>query len=104
MLKKIINILGAQRFSLALLTFVCIVLCFFADTSLPHHGWYLILSVVVPAAPPLLFMVYGLDLLMSRVWRHEFGQEQVRRFDIIAIFDLLVMLLLAAVWLPIFLA
>lgn len=102
-LNKTFVLLGAQRFLLALLSFVFVVLSFFADTSLPPHGWDIILSIVVPAMPPLLFMVYGLDLLMSRVWRSEFGTEQVARFDTIAIFDMVMMALLAIVWLPVFL-
>lgn len=100
---KFFTILGIQRFLLALMTLTSIVLCFFADTRLEPEGWGLIFGVVVPAVPPLLFMLYGLDLLMSRVWRSEFGQEQVKRYDTLAVFDLIVMIVLAVVWLPIFL-
>ena len=102
-IQNILSALGLNRILLAIIAVSSIVLCFFADTSLEPIGWGLIFGVVVPAIPPLLFMVYGLDLLMSRVWRHEFGEAQVKRYDCIAVFNITVMLLLLIVWLPVFL-
>lgn len=95
---------GVQRIFLALFSGTALVLCLFADTQLSPEGWGILFGVVVPAMPPLLFMVYGLDLMMSRIWRGEYDQQAAKRYDNIAIFNLIMMILLASVWVPVFLS
>lgn len=93
---------GPQRLMLAIVSIASLVLCLFADTQLSPEGWGILFGAIVPAMPPLLFMIYGLDLMMSRIWRGEFGEEQKKRYDNIAIFNIIIMILLACVWLPVF--
>ena len=95
--------MGCLRILLLLLSVSTAILCFFADTRLPPQGWGIIFAVVVPALPPLLFMVHALDMLMSllNAAMPDALKSLHRR---VAMINIGIMLMLLLCWLPIFLA
>lgn len=96
--------LGTLRALLFGLAIMLILSTPFADTSGSPLGMGLLWTVVIPASGPLIFMVLMLDFMMCRVLRHEYTDTEQARLLYLAKWNLVLAILLAIVWLPVFLA
>ena len=60
-------------------------------------------SDILPATSPIIVIVIGLDLMMSRLWKSEASQVRIEHLDSIIRAHLIVGGMLLASWLLVFL-
>jgi hypothetical protein len=95
--------MGMLRILLLVLAMLLVVLMPFADISLPPQGWGLLFGTVLPAAVPMLVMVLMLDVLMCLVLKNDATLARKRQLNFAVGAHLLFIVLLLALWLPVFL-
>ncbi len=69
----------------------------------PNDGWNLFFSGILPATAPLIVIVIGLDIMMSKIWKSDAPPERVAQLDMIIRTHLIVGGALLAAWLLVFL-
>ena len=66
-------------------------------------SWNLFFNGILPATGPILVIIIGLDLMMSKVWKAEASDERIAHFNYIIRAHLIVGGILLASWLLVFL-
>ncbi len=66
-------------------------------------SWDLFFSGILPATAPIIIIVIGLDLMMSKIWQSEASPERIQHLDSIIKAHLIVGGALLASWLLVFL-
>jgi|TARA_B110000914_G_C15176624_1_gene315362 hypothetical protein len=75
----------------------------FARDPQYSDSWNLFFSDILPATAPIIVIVIGLDLMMSRLWKSEASQVRIEHLDSIIRAHLIVGGMLLASWLLVFL-
>lgn len=75
----------------------------FARETQHSDAWYLFFSSILPATAPIIVIVIGLDLMMSKIWKSEATQERIEHLNSIIRAHLIVGGVLLASWLLVFL-
>lgn len=92
--------IGALRLMLGLVALLLIVLSPAPGTETLRSGWGLVLTGVVPALGPVVFMVILFDMLMCRVLMSERQAEERRRYRHVLVYDAALLLLILLSWAP----
>lgn len=100
-LLNFIKTLGELRTLLNGGALVCLLAALFTtQDEVRMQGWGLFPDVLAPVLSVILVFVLLLDTLMSRVYMSEQAEEVQHRFRLIIRVELLVVILLLAVWIP----
>ena len=75
----------------------------FARDPQYSDSWNLFFSDILPATAPIIVIVIGLDLMMSRLWKSEASQVRIEHLNSIIRAHLIVGGVLLASWLLVFL-
>ncbi len=66
--------------------------------------WNLFFSGILPATAPIVVIVIGLDIMMSKIWKSDStDDEEIRRLSSIIRWHLVIGGILLAAWLAVFL-
>ena len=98
--------LGLLRAALLLLACLVAVSMLWVDTSLAPEGWGLLRAAVLPALPPIVFMVLLLDILMCQILKSDEEISTERRLNLMFVTKchLFVATILLLSWLPVFIS
>ena len=102
MLKKIRG-MGFLRNLLHFTAIIFALLMPFAAGSKYSDSWNLFFSGILPATGPILVIIIGLDIMMSKIWKAEASDDRIEHFNNIIRTHLLVGGALLASWLLVFL-
>jgi hypothetical protein len=105
MIANFLRKLGALRVMLFLAALLSAISMSWVDLSLEPVGMGILRAVVLPALPPIVFMVLMLDLMMCQILKADSATSSVRRHNLsmISRVHLLMAIILLMSWLPIFL-
>lgn len=103
-LKQLLVDLGALRLLLGGLAVLMVVFAPSASIETQRSGWGLVVTGVLPALGPMVFMVLLLDMLMSRVFMADADTAGKRRYRRAILFDGAMALFILLSWLPFLLA
>jgi hypothetical protein len=95
--------MGVLRNMLHGTAIVFVLLMPFAHSPQYTDSWNLFFSGILPATAPIIVIVIGLDLMMSRIWKSEASPERIEHLNSIIRAHLIVGGALLASWLLVFL-
>lgn len=95
--------MGLLRNMLHCVAIVFAVLMPFARSPQYSDSWNFFFSGILPATAPIIVIVIGLDLMMSRIWKSEASPERIEHLNSIIRAHLIVGGALLASWLLVFL-
>ena len=95
--------MGLLRNMLHCLAIIFALLMPFAHGPQYSDSWNLFFSGILPATAPIIVIVIGLDLMMSKIWKSEASPERVAHLNSIIRAHLIVGGALLASWLTVFL-
>lgn len=75
----------------------------FAQGPSYSDNWDLFFSGILPATAPIVVIVIGLDIMMSKIWKSDASPEETKRLDFIIRSHLIIGGILLAAWLTVFL-
>jgi hypothetical protein len=95
--------MGALRNMLHATAIIFTLLMPFANSPQYSDTWNLFFRGILPATAPIIVIVIGLDLMMSKIWKSEASPERVQHLNSIIRAHLIIGGALLASWLLIFL-
>jgi len=101
-LKTILTYMKPLRVAFAVIAILVAVFAADAGTKANYHGVQVLLTLILPALTPLVFLVLLLDALMNRVWLVDAAEQDVPRFRTVMRIDLLLAALIFIRWIPYF--
>ena len=99
-LKQLLVDLGALRLMLGGLAVLMVVFAPSVSIETQRSGWGLVVTGVLPALGPMVFMVLLLDMLMSRVLMIDTDTAGHRRYRRAMLYDGGLVLIMLLAWLP----
>ena len=95
--------MGVLRNMLHCTAIVVALLVPFARAPQYSESWNLFFSGILPAVAPIIVIVIGLDLMMSKIWKSEATEDRIEHLNSIIRAHLIVGGALLASWLLVFL-
>ena len=101
-LQKILKQMKPLRVALAIIAIVIALFATKAGTKANYEGIQVLLTLILPALTPLVFLVLLLDALMNRVWLIDATGDDISKFRTIMRIDLLLSAIIFVRWIPYF--
>ena len=99
---KILNQMKPLRVALAIIAILIAIFATQAGTKADYEGIQVLLTLILPALTPLVFLVLILDALMNRVWLVDATGDDISRYRTIMRIDLILAALIFVRWIPYF--
>jgi hypothetical protein len=90
------------RVALAIIAILVAAFAVDAGTKANYDGIQVLLTLVLPALTPLVFLVLLLDALMNRVWLIDAAGDDIAKYKTIMRIDLLLAAVIFIRWIPFF--